>query len=424
MVPKQLVLKKDLLKNDLIFPGAMWLGSRMVIWSAMLLIATLLGAPPGGKAATFGWDVFDAWDSIHYRSIATSGYEYMADGKGHNIAFFPLFPLIVRGVMSLGFPFEVAGTLVNNIAFIAALYCVYLWVKESHSIQAARWATAVLAWCPPSLFTAVIYTEGLYLLLSTMALRTFEEHQYSWTALCGAMATATRPTGIVLIPTFLIAAWKERRSPIAYSAALATSTGSLLFSVYCALEFDDPLAFIHAQRGWRATLGFDWLGWLKMLMQITVGTTNWNHGYLKNPLHPLLFAIIVALGYLLWRYRQQWGAAKVDYGFAILFLFLWILAGDPLINTVSVLGGAYLLWYLRKQLTLVTVIYGFCALGLILVSGGTWSLNRIAYGIVSLSIALGVLLSRQPRWGYLTMFFFAILLASFSVRFAQELWVG
>jgi len=102
-------------------------------------------------------------------------------------------------------------------------------------------------------------------------------------------------------------------------------------------------------------------------------------------------------------------------------LFLWLLAGDPLINTVMVLGGGYLLWHLRAQLTPVTVIYGFCALGLILASGGTWSLSRIAYGIVS--IALGVFLARHPRWGYATMGFFAILL-SFVVRICPTPWIA
>lgn len=424
MVPKQLASRDFLWKKDLIFPGMMWLASRMVIWSAMLLLAPLLGMPPGGKAATFSWEIFQAWDSIHYRNIANFGYEYVSDGKGHNIAFFPFFPLIVRGLMSLGLPFEVAGVLVNNAAFLVAVYCVFFWMKESCGTKAARWVTAVITWCPPSLFATVIYTEGLYLLLSTMALCAFEEGKYSWTALCGAMATATRPTGIALIPTFLIAAWREKRSPVAYAAGLATSTGLMLFSIYCALEFNDPLAFVHAQQGWRATLGFDWLSWWKMLVQIAAGTSNWKHGKIHDPSHPLLFASIIILGYLLWRYRHRLDPVKVDFGFAALGFCLWILAGDPLINTVSVLGSACLLWYLRKQLPVVTVVYGFCGLGLILASGGTWSLSRIAYGIVSFSIGLGVLLSSHPRWGYITLCFFAIVLASFSVRFAQQLWVG
>jgi Gpi18-like mannosyltransferase len=417
-------IRKIFWQKDFLFPAAMWFFSRLFIWSVMLLVAPLLPAPPSGIAATFDWGVFDAWDSEHYRAIVTSGYEYADDGKGHNLAFFPLFPLIVRGVMLIGLPFEVAGTLVNNLAFLGAVYYLYFWVKEYHGSNVARMTTAVATWCPLSMFSTVIYTEGLYLLLSTAALRAFEKKQYGWCALSGAMATATRPTGIALIPGFLIAAWVQRRPPIAYVTAIATAFGLILFSLYCAIQFGDFLGFIHAQRGWRASLGFDWLAWWKMLMQITVGTVNWKHGAIKDPLHPLLFTIIVIISYCLWRFRRQLGVVKVNYGFGFLILLLWLLAGDPLINTVSTLGSAYLLWHFRRQLTPVTVSYGFCGLALLFISGGTWSLSRLVYGIVSISVALGMFLSRHRPWAYFTLFFFAILLATFSVRFSQELWVG
>lgn len=424
MAKSQMLKGKALWVNGLIFAPAMWLISRLVIAAVMLLIAPLLPAPPGGIAPTVSLDVFYRWDSLLYDQIATSGYEYANDGKGHNVAFFPLFPLVIRGVMTLGLPFKVAGILVNNLAFLGALLVLYCWVEERHGKSAARWATAVLAWCPLSLFGTVIYSEGLYLLFSTAALRAFDKHQYPWVALWGAIATATRPTGMALIPAFVIAAWKERRGAIAYAAGLAAGGGLLLFSLYCAIHFGDPKAFIEAQRGWRPSLGFYWQGWLKMLMQISVGTANWKYGSIKDPLHPLLFGIIVSLGYLLWRFRTKLGSAKVDYGFWALILFLWLLAGDAFINVTIVLGGGYLLWRLRTQLSLVAVIYGFCGLGLIMVSGGNWSLSRIAYGIVSLAIALGVLLARYPRWGYATMGFFAILLVCFALRFAQQLWIA
>jgi len=61
--------------------------------------------------------------------------------------------------------------------------------------------------------------------------------------------------------------------------------------------------------------------------------------------------MIVGSGYLLWRFRTKLSSANVGYGFCALVLFLWLLAGDPLINTVMVLGGGYLLWHLRAQLT-------------------------------------------------------------------------
>ena len=238
------------------------------------------------------------------------------------------------------------------------------------------------------------------------------------------VATATRPTGVALIPAFLITAWRERRGVIAYLTGLATGAGLLLYSLYCGIQFGDYLAFLHAQRAWRPSLGFDWLGWLKMLMQISVGTTNWKHGSIKDPWHPLLFALILSSAYLLWRHRPKLGYIRVGYGFCALWLLLWLLAGDPLTDVAMIVGGAYLLWYLRAQLSLVAIAYGFCALALLLASGSTISLNRLAYGIVSLAIALGVLLSRYPRWGYAVMVFFLILLTSFSVRFAQHQWVA
>ena len=418
--------KRDFKTKELflLFPAAMWLTSRLLIWIVMLGVAPFLKASSVGITAAFNLEVLNAWDSGHYQAIATTGYEYINDGKEHNVAFFPLFPLTIRFLMNLGLPFELAGFLVNNLAFLAAISCVYFWIKSYLGNQEARWVTAVLAWCPPSMFAGVIYTEGLYLFLSTAAMQAFDKSRYGWTAFWGALATATRPTGLALIPALIIASWKQRKPPAAYIAGLATATGILLFSLYCAVKFGEPLAFIEAQKGWRDSLGFDWQGWWKMLMQITIGETNWKQGAIKDFVQPLLFSIIVTLGCLLWHFRKKLSRAKVDYGFAALIVIWWLVAGDPLINTISVFGSGYLIWKLRNELSPVTVTYGLCGLALILASGGTLSLNRIVYGIVSVSIALGLILSRYPRWGYLTMGFFAILLTTFSLRFAQKLWVG
>ncbi|MCA1994968.1 MAG: hypothetical protein LDL41_23400, partial [Coleofasciculus sp. S288] len=387
-------------------------------------LAPLLPTPEGGVAATVSWDVFSRWDSSQYKQIVTSGYEYIDDSKGYNIVFFPLFPVVIRAVMALGLPFEVAGTLVNNLAFLGALIVLYLWVEERHSRGAARWATAALAWCPFSLFGTVIYTEGLFLLLSTAALRAFDKQQYLWVAIWGALATATRPTGMTIIPAFLIVAWKERRPAIAYFASLAAGTGLLLYTLYCGIQFGNPLAFILNQRGWQPQQAFHGQGWLKMLVQISAGSANWKSGSIIDPWHPLLFILICGCGYLLWRFQTRLGSVETGYGVCFLIVLLWLLAGAPLINAVMVFGGAYLLWHLRAKLRPIVVAYGFCSLAFILSTGRTSSAERYAYGTVSLAIALGVLLARYPRWGYATMGFFTLLLASLSVRFAQHLWAG
>ncbi len=372
--------------NGLIFVIAMWLLSRLVIVGMMQLIAPLtsplhenyyvnpipLGYVPGSVPQS-GWGLFAHWDGAWYLKIATEGYDYAKNvqlNSLYSIAFFPLFPLLIRGVMTLGFSAEVAGVLVSNLAFLGALLLVYRWVEERHDINSARWATAVLAWCPYSLYGTAIYTEGLFLLVTTASLRAFEKGQYVWAALWGAMATATRVTGVMLVPTYVFVALRERRPAIAYATALITGLGLLLFIIYCAVSFGDPLAFLHVQRGWRETVGgFDWRGWLKVFI---TGLT----------------------------FSSQF------------------------IKFVMVFGGGYLLWHLRHKLSRVLVIYGFCSLGLLLSTGSLMSIDRHAYAIVSLPIALGVLLAQYPRWGYAVVGYFAIVLANFSLRFARWLWVS
>ena len=362
------------------FVFAMWLVSRVVIVVVMQLIAPLLPASVMQRrdldVATMGWQSFAHWDGNWYRTIVTSGYEFALDGKQHNIAFFPFFPLVTRAVMTLGLPFEVAGTLVNNLAFLGAMFLVYFWVKESHGIVAARWTTAVLAWCPFSIFGTITYTEGLFLLLSTASLRAFDKGQHIWAAVWGALATATRANGVVLIPTFLIEAWRKRRPAIAYIAAIATSTGLLLFSLYCAVRFGDPLAFIHAQRGWQAQTGFNLQVWWELFTQDLLVRRG-------------LSTAIVAL-----------------------------------IKIVMVFGGGYLLWRLRFRLSPIVVTYGFCSLALIFSSGAIQSVERFIYGTVSFAIALGILLESHQRSGAVVLSLFTLLLIYFSMRFAWGLWVA
>jgi Gpi18-like mannosyltransferase len=84
-----------------------------------------------------------------------------------------------------------------------------------------------------------------------------------------------------------------------------------------------------------------------------------------------------------------------------------------------VFGGGYLLWYLRTDLTRICAVYGFVSIALIVNSGATLSVNRYVYGIVSVSVALGLLLSRNRRWGYATMGLFGVSLIGFAIHFAR-----
>lgn len=422
-----LTLKKNnWFENSLFLILVMWLFSRILIAFTMLIIAPLFPISSTGVVANFSWDVFSAWDSVWYEKIITNGYDFSSDVKQiHTVAFFPLFPLLSRLVMTTGLPFKIASFLVNNLAFLATLIILYFWVEEMYGKNAARWIITTLVWCPYSIYGTVIYTEGLFLLCTTSALKTFEKKQYTWAAFWGLLSTATRVPGITLIPAFLFVSWKEKRPIKAYIASLISVLGIILYSLYCQIQFGDFLAFIHAQKAWRGDAkGFAWEGWWQMLMQVVIGFNNWQAGYIKEILHPLLFLIIIIIGYILWHFRLQLGLQKVHYGFCFLWLLIWLLAGDELFKIVIIFGGIYLLWFFRKKIPLVTFVYGLCSYGLILNTGITASAERYAYGIVSLSIAFGLLLERYSRIRYPVMCFFAIIMVIFSIRFARDLWVA
>ncbi len=366
--------------KSLLFVCLMWLSSRLLIVIVMQVVAPLIVPDivqsDVNNHILEGWSRFANWDGGWYERVATEGYEYAEDNAKHSIAFFPLFPLITRGVMSLGIPFAVAGTLVNSVAFLGALLITYRWVEERHGISAARWVTTVLAWCPQSIFGLLTYTEGLFLLLSTTALQAFDNRQYGKAALFGALTTATRITGAPLMPAFLLVAWRERRGAIAYVAAFATLGGLLLFSAYCAIRFGNPLAFVHAQRGWQSHTGFNLVGWWDLLTQ------------------DLLL-------------RKGASTAFI-----------------ALTKIVTFFGGIYLLWHLRAKLSRVAIAYGFCSIAMIIASGSVLSIERFVYGIVPIAIALGLLLSRYPRWGYATIGMFSLMLIYYSMRSSWGLWIG
>lgn len=354
------------------FPLLMWALSRLVVVLAMALVAPHLSVPAGGHPPVVDWSLFARWDSGWYRSIVEAGYRFAPDGAQHSVAFFPLLPLLIGGATRLGLSFELAGTLINHLAFLGALVLLHRSTRATLGPRAACWAVAVMAWCPYSLYGSVIYTEGLFLLLTVGALWAFERQAYRWAGVLGALASATRVSGLMLLPAFAWSAWRDRRPVGAYLAAAASGLGLLAFSAYCAWRFGEPLAFLKAQAGWRTGLGFDWQGWLHLL---TFGLT---------------------------------GPAPSNGG----------------LKAVMLLGGAVLVWRLRAALPRAAVAYSLASLGLIVLSGSFVSIDRYVYGIAPLSLALGIALASRPRWGYLLLAAFGAGLAGYALRLAWGLWVA
>jgi Mannosyltransferase (PIG-V) len=409
-------------ENDLLFVIFIWLSSRLLVLIGMQLIAPSLHFSPISfdepdldtlQIKNFlpqsGWELFTHWDGEHYRNIVTKGYTYITSNKQSNIAFFPMYPLIVWLFVYIGVPFDIAGTILSNAAFLVALLIFYKWISEQYSQSIARWATAVMTWFPLSLFCSLTYTESFFLLFTIVALSTFEKRQYAWATVFGILATATRSPGMVLIPTFLLVAWSERRPLIAYLSALATGGGIIIFSLFCWIKFDDPFAFVRAQAGWPQP------NWFELLRDIVMPLFT---GNFPIYLQIIIISLIIAMGVIAF-YNPRWkhlGIGILGVPLVASFTSLMQISLPPI--------SIWLMWNSRNQLNRILLLYGWCSLGFLFLSGTKMSIHRHIYVIIPMSLILGIVFSRYPRSGYTAIGSFGLILLVYSIRFAWWDWIG
>lgn len=140
------------------------------------------------------------FDSVHYVSIATHGYSTM------NLAFFPLFPMLIRAAIVL--PVDPATAAVV-IAWAGSLGAVTGIFKVGEHVGSRRTGLALVAlWAvlPHALVESMAYTEGLFTAFAAWSLYfALRERWLLAGALC-CLASLTRPTGLALVAALGIAA--------------------------------------------------------------------------------------------------------------------------------------------------------------------------------------------------------------------------
>src|SRR3954449_7787516 len=162
--------------------------------------------PFGGLADTL-LSPLARWDSAWYLDIAHSGY------AGPNSAFFPLYPVLVRGFALVSAPgaLLVAAYVVSLAALLGALYLMHRLVTlELRSAEVARLAVLLIAVFPGALWFGAPYSESLFLLLSLGAFYAARTERWWLAGLLAALAAATRSAGLVLLVPLLVLWWRTR----------------------------------------------------------------------------------------------------------------------------------------------------------------------------------------------------------------------
>src|SRR5262245_13327071 len=193
------------------------------------------------------WDPFTRYDSGWYYQIARHGYGFVEGGpsvgvgKAGKIAFFPLYPLLMRYVGRLfgrtAGDLYLGGIVVSWTAFVLAMLVLFWLARLDIPPERAERAVLLTAIFPFSFFFGMVYTEALFLLLTLAAFYAFRTRSWIAGGVAGALATATRVNGILMLPALAWIAWKNvgptARDRIAAAAGLVlVVTGVVAYSVF------------------------------------------------------------------------------------------------------------------------------------------------------------------------------------------------
>ena len=207
-------------------------------------------------------EIFAAWDSGWYFDIARRGY-YVADGGQSSLPFSPLYPMAMR---ALAWPFGssdaalwMAGMAISFVSFVAGLVVLHgLTARMFGDREIARRTVLYVSVFPFSFFLTRVYPEGLFFLLTLVAIRFALATRWWPAGAVGALAALTRPQGIlVALPLVLMAVQDgDVRRFAPRLAALSPAVLAFLGNhVYIGILAGEPSAWLQAQGQWGYSLG-------------------------------------------------------------------------------------------------------------------------------------------------------------------------
>jgi hypothetical protein len=195
--------------------------------------------------------------------IAEQGYHqgpFKAD-VAHNWAFFPLYPIILHLVSYLTGEFVLTGMALSHLFFLVALFLLHrLCLSFGLTADDADRCLSYIAFFPTSYFFSLPLAEALFLMLTVGSFYLAKRERWWLAGLCGAFASATRTTGVLLLPALAILYWQTHRPlrPLRKEmlALLLIPGGLVCFMIYLKVITGNPFAFGGAMAAWGREAGF------------------------------------------------------------------------------------------------------------------------------------------------------------------------
>jgi len=246
------------------------------------------GGPPAiGPWATPFLGVWQRWDTCWFEQIAARGY---LPGDP-SVAFFPLYPALVRAVSLLtGGQLTAAGLLAGGVAYVAALAGLRRLVREDFDAALADRTIMLLAGFPSAIFLLAAYSEAPFLALAVWALYAARRQWWAWATALAVLAALTRTQGCLLALPLAWEALRRRR-------AAGRAGWSLIAPLAPLAAFAAFVAYSAAATGWTTFT----------VQRVRWGTIN----------HPPWVALAIS-----WRYLQAHADVIEALNLALVVLFL------------------------------------------------------------------------------------------------------
>lgn len=226
------------------------LGIRAVLF-ALVWLSTRALPPEWTSEASRLLQSWSMWDGGHYVVLAEYGY-LSGIGDQDRAAFFPLYPLLMRvGAWLPGVSVQLAGIAISLGSLLVTVWFLTDYVQKRFGPDLARESILILMITPYAVFLTAVYTESLFMMLAIVCLWLADRKSWWAAALFVGLATATRVTGLALVPAVLWLAFRNRESiqKLVGLAALSVS-GILAYMIYSWYAMDSPIAFLTAQEDW------------------------------------------------------------------------------------------------------------------------------------------------------------------------------
>jgi hypothetical protein len=235
------------------------LATRLALVVVGLVAVKQMPSLPGSQLASQSWiNIWTHFDSGWYLNIARDGYQYVP-GEPSNIAFFPLFPGLMRwvGVCFGGSDSALAlgGLIVSNVSLVVALVGLWALARLECGREAADRSVLYALVFPTTLFLSAVYAMSLSLAIVVVAYYYARRGRWAAAGLIAALGGVVRPDGFVLALA-LAAEYMEQRQwrlravrfDLLWLALNPAACGCWLATQWA--WYGTPLAFLRAQQGW------------------------------------------------------------------------------------------------------------------------------------------------------------------------------